>query len=237
MGIWYEITTSVSGSSPRISSCRWSNSVRCSGSRASMYACTSLDNERPSPLMAACRSARRAEDLRLLRLELLGRQHAPVAEVGQLGELLSAAATAAAGAADGLADVLLKALLGGLGGGDVPPAHVAAVHDQVDQRAEERHDDDEYGPQRLGPSAHLVIAEDVGEDADEQEDPGDPDEDHQHRPEHAQQRIVVREHVHLFTSGRSAVLLADGVPARRDDRVSVSSDRSDERYERDLAEA
>ena len=81
---------------------------------------------------------------------------------------------------------------------DVVFGHLVATGDEVDEHAEERHDDHEDHPQRLGPAAQVVAAEDVGDHPEQHHDPGDPEEPDQHRPEHAEQRIVVTEHGHLL---------------------------------------
>ena len=83
---------------------------------------------------------------------------------------------------------------------DVALGHRVAAGDEVDEHAEERHDDHEDRPQRLGPAAHVVAAEDVDDHPEQQDDPGDPQEQPQHRPEHAEYRVVVREHVHVSFS-------------------------------------
>ena len=86
----------------------------------------------------------------------------------------------------------------GPGLGDVTFAHLVAAGDEVDEHAEERHDDHEDRPQRLAHAAQVAAAEDVGDHPEQQHDPGDPQEPDHHRPEHAEQRIVVTKHGHLL---------------------------------------
>lgn len=47
--------------------------------------------------------------------------------------------------------------------------HRAAACDQVDEHAEEWQDDDEDQPQRLTPATEILTAEDVDDDAEEQD--------------------------------------------------------------------
>jgi len=61
--------------------------------------------------------------------------------------------------------------------------HRAAACDQVDEHAEKWQDDDEDQPQRLTPATEILAAEDVDDDAEEQ----DRQEELKHRPEQVQQ--------------------------------------------------
>src|SRR3954447_12042993 len=107
-------------------------------------------------------TASSGEQLGLLGGELGVGDHALVLQVGELGQLVGAGGARPGG----LADVRVERGLVVLGDLDVPLGHPAAVGDQVDQRAEERHDDHEDRPERLGDPTHLVVAEDVAEDPD-----------------------------------------------------------------------
>ena len=60
---------------------------------------------------------------------------------------------------------------------DRPVAHAAAAGDQVDERGQERDEDEEQHPCRLGPTRELVVAEEVGEDRDQDPDPDHEEED------------------------------------------------------------
>ena len=69
-----------------------------------------------------------------------------------------------------------------------PLVHRPAAGDQVHQRAQPRDDDDEQGPERLAPSGQLVVPENVGQDRDEQPDPGE----QEHEPEDRQDDVPER---------------------------------------------
>src|SRR5262245_59490653 len=113
------------------------------------------------------------QDLGLLALELLGGDHAPVAQVGQLRQLVRRAGRRAR---RGFLDVLAELLV-------LPPLillrpllHRAAAGDQVDEHADERDEQHEQEPQRLRPAGQVMAAEDVDEDPDQDPDPDDPQE-------------------------------------------------------------
>lgn len=55
--------------------------------------------------------------------------------------------------------------------------HAAAAGDEVDQHAEERHEDDEQAPGSLASPAHVVATEDVREDIEHAHDPCEEDEE------------------------------------------------------------
>ena len=74
---------------------------------------------------------------------------------------------------------------------DRPLGHRVPADDQVDEDAEERHEDHEDGPRRLAPAAQVAAAEDVAEHPEQQHQPHDPEEEDQHAPEHAAERIVI----------------------------------------------
>src|SRR5580692_9240437 len=126
------------------------------------------------------------QDLGLLALELVGRDNATVAQVGQLGQLVGRVALIG-GLLDVAADLLvllLGLLLGAL-------LHLATPGDQVDQDTDQRDEQHEHEPQRLRPARQVVAAEDVDEDVDQDPDPDNPQEDLEDRPECSEQRIGV----------------------------------------------
>ena len=64
------------------------------------------------------------------------------------------------------------------------------LSDQVDQRAEERQDDEEDHPCGLAPAGDVAPAKEVGEDDDEDPDPRNPREEQDHGPEDVEERII-----------------------------------------------
>src|SRR5215468_8531288 len=112
---------------------------------------------------------RSGQDLGLLTLELLGRDHTPIAQVRELGQLVRRA-----GLARGLLDittegrVLLLSLLRG------PLMHAAAADDQVHQDTDQRDEQHEQEPHRLASAGQVLAAEDVDEHGDQ-----DPEPDHE----------------------------------------------------------
>ena len=60
------------------------------------------------------------------------------------------------------------------------------------QDADQREDQDDYEPQGLDPAVQVMAAEQVDVDGDQDPEPDHPQEDHQDRPERAQDRIGVR---------------------------------------------
>ena len=98
-----------------------------------------------------------------------------------------------AGATGRFLDVALEGRVSCLGVGHRVLRHVVATGDQVHEHAEERQEDHEEQPQRLGEAAHLVAAEDVHDHVEQGHQPDDPQEEYEHRPEDAQQWVVVRE--------------------------------------------
>ncbi len=68
--------------------------------------------------------------------------------------------------------------------------HAVVVHDQVDEDAEERHDDHEDDPEDLREAGRVVPAEQVREDRDQKPEPDDPGEDDEHRPEDVEKWVV-----------------------------------------------
>src|SRR5438046_5981692 len=101
--------------------------------------------------------ALRSEQLCLLGVELLVGQHTLVAQCRQLVDLLGDAG----GGSGGSLNVLARRLVSGDSVAMVAMRHPAPSGDQVHEDAEERQDDDEDRPQRLGPSAQVIAAEDV----------------------------------------------------------------------------
>src|SRR5580704_2061514 len=125
------------------------------------------------------------QDLRLLLLELLGRDDAPVAQVGELGQLVGRIRTCdLLDVAAGCLVLLLRRLYAVL-------VHLAAPDDQVDQDPDERNDQHEQEPQRFAPAGQVRAAEDVDEDGDQDPEPDNPKEDLEDRPEGTEQRIGV----------------------------------------------
>src|SRR5690348_10748557 len=150
----------------------------CPGSELALSSVT-------SSVMAPCKPSG-GEDLGLLALELVGRDDPAVTQVGQLGELVGGCLRTR-----GLLDVaaeLLVPLLRILHG---PFLHLAAAGDQVDQDADQRDEQHEQEPQRLGPAGQVMAAEDVDEDVDQDPDPEHPEEDLEDRPECPEQRVGV----------------------------------------------
>src|SRR3954469_8427156 len=66
--------------------------------------------------------------------------------------------------------------------------------DDVDQRAEERKDEQQNDPAGLRSTAEIIAAKDVAEQRDEQPDGRDPREEHDHGPQHAAERPLSCEH-------------------------------------------
>ena len=66
--------------------------------------------------------------------------------------------------------------------------HVPALGDEIHQDPEEREDDHEDHPHRLGEPA-LLRAEDVGEHPEQEHDPDDPKEGPEHEPEKVQETV------------------------------------------------
>src|ERR1700736_7023871 len=95
------------------------------------------------------------KDLRLLALELRGRDHSPVTQVSELGQLVRGAGPR------GLLDVVAELLVLALCLPCRPLMHLAAAGDQVDQNAEERDDHHEQDPQGLGPARQIMTGEEV----------------------------------------------------------------------------
>src|SRR5215472_525780 len=126
------------------------------------------------------------ENLGLSLLELGLGDDAAVLQVGELRELVGAAAADACGIAHVPAELLLLGLLLA----DAPFLHRAAPGDQVNQDTEERQDDDEDEPEGLGPSAQVLAAENVEDNPEEQEDPQHPEEEPQHRQECVEKRVL-----------------------------------------------
>src|SRR5215471_19937241 len=154
-------------------------------------------------MMRPARSAS-GQDLALLAFELVGRDDAPVAQVGQLAQLVRSA-FGARSLLDVLTELLLlklRVLLGVL-------MHLAAAGDQVHQNPDQREEQDEDEPQRLGPTGQVMAAEKVDEYGDQDPEPDHPQEDHQDRPERTQYWVRVTR------SEQHAVSLAHRAPRKR----------------------
>src|ERR1035437_10112409 len=104
-------------------------------------------------------SSASAENLCLLGVELCVRDHALRFQVGQFGQFVGATTSPGRVTHEGIKCLVLlcRLALGAL-------MHTAAAGDQVDEASEEREDDNEVDPQRLGRTTHVVAAEDVSED-------------------------------------------------------------------------
>src|SRR5262249_6996018 len=125
------------------------------------------------------------ENLGLSLLELSLGDDAAILQVRELGKLVGAAA-----GARGITHVRAELLLVGLLLADAPFLHRTAPGDEVNQDAEERQDNDEDEPERFGPSAQVLAAENVEDYPEEQEDPQHPEEEPQHRQERVEQRVL-----------------------------------------------
>ena len=88
------------------------------------------------------------------------------------------------------ADIAVETLLGGLRFGHAALGHALALDDEVDHHADERQAEKEQRPTRLAPPGGVVPAEEVGEDREQQPDPDDPGEEHEHRPQRIRQWIT-----------------------------------------------
>src|SRR5271157_3846617 len=137
-------------------------------------------------LSADC-GPRSGHDLGLLAFELLGRDDAPVAQVSELGQLVSRAGWRTRSLLDVGAQfaVLLLRLL------HRPLLHAAAADDQVNEDTDQRDEEHEQEPEGLGPAAQVMAAEDVDEYVDQDPDPDHPQDDLDDRPEYIKRRIVV----------------------------------------------
>src|SRR3984957_10239303 len=120
------------------------------------------------------------QQLGLLGLELLLGEYSLVLEFGQLAQLRRRVRARGAG---GLAHVLVEVLLLERRLLGRPVVHRAAAEDQVQEDAEEGEDDDEDHPERLGPAAQVVAAEDVEEHHEREPDPDDEEKEVQDRQE------------------------------------------------------
>ncbi len=120
----------------------------------------------------------------LLAVELLGRDDASVAQVGELGQLVRRTLRAR-----GLLDITAQLLLLTLHLPHLTLMHLAAADDQVRQHPDQREEQDEHEPQGLGPAGQVMAAEDVDDDGDQDPEPDHPQEDHEDRPEHVQYRV------------------------------------------------
>src|SRR5262249_34286141 len=71
---------------------------------------------------------------------------------------------------------------------------VVAPRDEVDEDADDRKEEHEQQPQRLRPPAEIVAPEHVREHEDDGPDPGEQQEEQDHRPEDVQDRVVGSQH-------------------------------------------
>src|SRR5215510_7740820 len=90
---------------------------------------------------------RSSQDLGLLTLELLGRDDTPVAQVSELGQLFRRALRAC-----GLLDITAEGLVLLLRLPRRPLLHAPAAGDQVHEDTDQRDEQHEQEPQRLGPA-------------------------------------------------------------------------------------
>src|SRR5262249_50841419 len=139
---------------------------------------------------AAARSSRIArgrpsgQDLLLLPLEFGVGEHGGVVQVGKLGQLeRGGGVSVAPGLGPGGEGVVLRFVLRQF---VLPLTDVLAVHAQVYKHADQGHENNQDGPACLLPAADMVVAEDVDENPDHQEDPQRPAEEEEHRQEYVQ---------------------------------------------------
>jgi hypothetical protein len=100
---------------------------------------------------------------------------------------------------------------------DRPVPHPAAAGDQVDQRGQERDEDQEQHPGGLRPAGEFVVAEEVGEDRDQ-----DPDPDHEEEDLEGEEKRVTQTEVGEEQSG---VLSVRGKRGERHDAALTRSPR------------
>ena len=79
--------------------------------------------------------------------------------------------------------------------------------DQVDDRAEERDDEDQDHPSGLGPSGEVPPAEDVREHGDEDPDRHEPEEEDEHGPQDVPEGPLRCQHVPALPRPRPRGLL------------------------------
>jgi hypothetical protein len=71
--------------------------------------------------------------------------------------------------------------------------HALALRDHVDEDAKERQENHEDEPEHFGAAADVVSAENVSDDPEQDDEPGHPDEEDEHRPENVEKRITTRD--------------------------------------------
>src|SRR3954462_2212470 len=157
-----------------------------SSKTAGSYRPTSLRNASGAWRCQGIRSVARlsGDDLCLQAVELLLRDRALLAEVVELVQLVDG------GAAGHVLDVALAGLLQVGLVLDRALAHALAADDQVDQRGQERDDDEEEDPHRLPPAGDLVIPEQVDHDRDQDPDPDHEEEDLEDRKHGVAQAVI-----------------------------------------------
>ena len=151
---------------------------------------------------------RSGEKLGLLRCELIVGDHTSASQLGQLGQFVGNTTGGAGSLANkGVHVVLLRA-----GPSHVAVAHAVTAHDHVDQHPDQwqlHHHNEPPGPR---PATHVMAAEDVDHDVEEDEQPRDPNEQDEHRPEDASavsRGPVASSRVHLGTSHDTGASTAD----------------------------
>src|SRR4029079_9805089 len=93
------------------------------------------------------------------------------------------------------------------------------VHDQVDEDAEERQNDDEDDPQDLREAGRVVPAEEITEDGDQQPEPDDPGEDDEHRPEDVEKRVIGTDQPETSSCSPSTGTVSDAAARCRPERA------------------
>src|SRR5262249_20176197 len=81
--------------------------------------------------------------------------------------------------------------------------HVRGSGDQVSEYPDKGQEEDEQEPEGLSPAAVVFATEVVDERPQDDEDPKEEQRGEDDGPEHAEQRIVIREHKGLLTMGLS----------------------------------
>ena len=132
------------------------------------------------------RLAASGENPGLFLLELLGGDDVAVPETGQLLQLVCPTRRRACGCGR---EITAGTERSRLELPDRPVVHGPAADDQVHNHADQREDQYEQEPQRLGAAGQVMTAEDVDEYRNQGPDPDSPNENLENRPENVQQRI------------------------------------------------
>src|SRR4051812_46716241 len=171
-----------------VSVCR---TVRCAHADATVIGSSRTNSttstaETTRRVLCACGGVIRTsggEGLGLERVELDRRDGAAVEQLLRLRDLGCASAAVRG-------DVRRDLLLLRLHGLHASLSHRRALRDHVHQHAEQRDEQQRAGPQRLHPAGHVVPAEHVREDRDQDPDPHHEQEEDDDAPEHIEQRVA-----------------------------------------------